>query len=97
MVSIIDDRQLGFALGAADYLTKPVDRARLADILARQVPHDTRRLALVVDDLRDNRAVLRATLEREGVANFEKSFAELLDALQAKAAELSGSEPPSSR
>ena len=66
MVSIIDDRQLGFALGAADYLTKPVDRARLADILSRQVPHDTRRLALVVDDLRDNRAVLRATLEREG-------------------------------
>ncbi len=66
MVSIIEDRQLGFTLGAADYLTKPVDRARLADILARQVPHDTRRLALVVDDLRDNRAMLRATLEREG-------------------------------
>jgi transaldolase len=37
------------------------------------------------------------TLEREGVTNFEKSFSELLDALQAKAAELSGSEPPSSR
>jgi len=66
MVSIIEDRQLGFTLGAADYLTKPVDRARLADILAKQVPHDTRRLALVVDDLRDNRAMLRATLEREG-------------------------------
>jgi PAS domain S-box-containing protein len=66
MVSIIEDRQLGFTLGAADYITKPVDRARLADILARQVPHDTRRLALVVDDLRDNRAMLRATLEREG-------------------------------
>ncbi len=66
MVSIIEDRQLGFTLGAADYLTKPVDRARIADILARQVPHETRRLALVVDDLRDNRAMLRATLEREG-------------------------------
>ena len=65
MVSIIDDRQLGFALGAADYLTKPVDRARLAEILARQAPHDTKRLALVVDDLRDNRAMLRAALERE--------------------------------
>jgi PAS domain S-box len=66
MVSIIDDRQLGFALGAADYLTKPVDRARLAEILARQAPHDNRRLALVVDDLRDNRAMLRSVLEREG-------------------------------
>jgi transaldolase len=37
------------------------------------------------------------TLEREGVTNFAKSFSELLDALQAKAADLSGSEPPPSR
>ena len=66
MVSIIDDRQLGFTLGAADYLTKPVDRARLAEILARQAPHDAKRLALVVDDLRDNRAMLRSALAREG-------------------------------
>src|SRR5690606_30022517 len=64
--SIVDDRQLGFALGAADYLTKPVDRARLAEILARQAPHDAKRLALVVDDMRDNRAMLRSALEREG-------------------------------
>ncbi len=66
MVSIIDDRQLGFTLGAADYLTKPVDRTRLAEILARQAPHDTKRLALVVDDLRDNRTMLRSALTREG-------------------------------
>ncbi len=66
MVSIVDDRQLGFTLGAADYLTKPVDRARLAEILARQAPHDVKRLALVVDDLQDNRAMLRTALEREG-------------------------------
>jgi transaldolase len=31
-----------------------------------------------------------ATLEREGVASFEKSFDELLDTLQAKSAELAG-------
>ena len=31
-----------------------------------------------------------ATLEREGVASFEKSFDELLDTLQAKSAELTG-------
>jgi PAS domain S-box-containing protein len=29
MVSILDERQMGFALGAADYVTKPVDRQRL--------------------------------------------------------------------
>jgi transaldolase len=68
--------------------------------LARRVDADVdeaeatwRRLGEVGIDLAD----VSDTLEREGVANFEKSFAELLDALQAKAAELSGSEPPPSR
>jgi len=68
--------------------------------LARRVDADVdeaeatwRRLGEVGVDLAD----VSDTLEREGVTNFEKSFAELLDALQAKAAELSGSEPPSSR
>ncbi len=35
MVTILEDSQLGFALGAADYLTKPVERARLVDALKR--------------------------------------------------------------
>jgi transaldolase len=52
-----------------------------------------RRLGEVGVDVAD----VADTLEREGVTNFEKSFSELLDALQAKAAELSGSEPPPSR
>ena len=29
MLTIVDDRNLGYALGAADYLTKPIDRERL--------------------------------------------------------------------
>ena len=29
MVSVVDERQMGFALGASDYVTKPVDRQRL--------------------------------------------------------------------
>jgi DNA-binding response OmpR family regulator len=35
MQTIVDDKNQGFALGAIDYLTKPVDRERLAWILAR--------------------------------------------------------------
>ena len=34
MLSISDDRDRGMAMGAADYLVKPVDRDRLAGILA---------------------------------------------------------------
>jgi Signal transduction histidine kinase len=66
MISIVDDKHLGFALGAADYLTKPIDRERLAEILGKHAPRDAERLALVVDDLPDNRAVLRHALEGGG-------------------------------
>ena len=37
MVTMVDDRNLGYALGASDYLTKPVDRDQLAAVL-RRVP-----------------------------------------------------------
>jgi len=66
MISIVEDKQLAFALGAADYLTKPVDRAQLAEILTRHTGKERR--ALVIDDLADNRAMLRHALEREGWA-----------------------------
>ena len=35
MVTIVDDKNLGYALGAADYLTKPIDRERLAAVLTK--------------------------------------------------------------
>jgi PAS domain S-box-containing protein len=66
MISIVDDKQLGFALGAAEYLTKPIDRDRLAELLAKYAPRDAERRALVIDDLPDNRSMLRHALEREG-------------------------------
>jgi len=66
MISIVEDRQLGFALGAADYLTKPIDRARLVRILAKHAQSDRPRTALVIDDLRDNRLMLSTLLSREG-------------------------------
>src|SRR5258708_1886638 len=66
MISIVDDKQLGLALGAAEYLTKPIDRDRLAQLLAKYAPVDAKRRALVIDDLPANRIMLRHALEREG-------------------------------
>jgi PAS domain S-box-containing protein len=65
MVTIVDDQNLGYALGAADYLTKPFDRERLVDIISkyrRDLPHPI----LIVDDDESTRDLLRRTLEREG-------------------------------
>jgi CheY-like chemotaxis protein len=66
MLTIVDDRKTGFALGATEYLTKPFDRERLTSILNRTSPARTSRLALVIDDQQDNRALLRRTMETEG-------------------------------
>jgi signal transduction histidine kinase/CheY-like chemotaxis protein len=66
VVSILDDRGLGYALGAADYLTKPIDRDRLLAILRRLRPDGPSSAVLVVEDDPATRDLLRRTLEREG-------------------------------
>jgi CheY-like chemotaxis protein len=65
MLTIMDERDLGFSLGAAEYLTKPIERAQLSAVLARyrRTPGAG---VLVVEDDPATRAVLRRTLEKEG-------------------------------
>jgi CheY-like chemotaxis protein len=66
MVTMTDDRALGYALGATEFLTKPVQRTQLMQLLERHAPEDAGRHALVVDDMEENREVLRRALEQEG-------------------------------
>jgi len=66
LLSIVNDRKTGFALGATEYLTKPFDRERLAAVLGRISNGRGSRLALVVDDLPENRELLRSALEGDG-------------------------------
>jgi two-component system, NtrC family, sensor kinase len=63
MLTIVDDRNLGYALGAADYLTKPIDRERLLAVLKQ---HRRDQPVLVVDDDPGVRQLLRRMLEGEG-------------------------------
>jgi hypothetical protein len=66
MVTMTDDRKLGYALGATEFLTKPVERSQLVGLLDRYTGVDAERRALVVDDQAANREVLRRVLEDEG-------------------------------
>jgi len=72
MLTMVDDRNRGFALGASDYLTKPIDRKRLASILNkfRRNRGDTDTLRpgrlLIVEDDPDTQDVLQRALERMG-------------------------------
>jgi CheY-like chemotaxis protein len=65
MLTITDEQNLGFALGAAEYLIKPIERARLSAVLARyrRAPGAG---VLIVEDDADTRAMLRRSLEKEG-------------------------------
>jgi DNA-binding response OmpR family regulator len=65
MLTIVDDKNLGYGLGATDYMIKPVDRERLAEILMkfRNVPPS--RSALVIDDEEPARKMLGQILKKE--------------------------------
>jgi CheY-like chemotaxis protein len=66
MLTILDEKNKGFALGATDFLTKPVDRERLRSVIARYGGQKAERRALVVDDDPDTRVWLRRMLREEG-------------------------------
>jgi signal transduction histidine kinase/DNA-binding response OmpR family regulator len=68
MVSMLDDRDIGHALGAADYLTKPFDRQKLVTALRRYRRDGSARPVLVVEDDAPTREVIRRALERDGWA-----------------------------
>jgi len=66
MLTMVDDPERGFTLGAADYATKPVDRQRLSRILKKYTcPHPPCSV-LLVDDDPASRAMTRNILEKEG-------------------------------
>ncbi|MDR7038990.1 PAS domain S-box-containing protein [Methylobacterium sp. BE186] len=79
ITSVVAEQGLGQALGATDYLVKPVDRERLKTLMERYRPTGVEGRVLVVDDDADARARLRRTLARDGwsVAEAENGAAGL--------------------
>jgi CheY-like chemotaxis protein len=70
MATMLQDRPLGFALGAADFLTKPIDQAKLRALLNRLCGKGKGRV-LIVDDDPMSRDVLARLLEKEGITTVE--------------------------
>jgi PAS domain S-box-containing protein len=64
--TIVEDRNMGFALGAAEYLTKPIERKRLASLVRRHVPNKSAGPVLVVEDDEHTRMLYARTLEKAG-------------------------------
>ena len=71
MLTIVDNKNLGYALGAADYLTKPIQRDRLQAVLAKYCPPSQPATVLVVEDDIETQEVIRRLLEKAGIQVME--------------------------
>jgi signal transduction histidine kinase/CheY-like chemotaxis protein len=68
VVSIVDQKQVGFALGAADYLIKPIRKPVLLETIRKHVPYqiDDDAAILLVDDDPKTLELLEETLRAAG-------------------------------
>jgi signal transduction histidine kinase/CheY-like chemotaxis protein len=66
MLTMVDDPVRGFALGASDYATKPVNRIRLSQIVKKHMCPNPPCPVLLVDDDPAIRDRTRSILEKEG-------------------------------
>jgi CheY-like chemotaxis protein len=57
---------LGFALGAADFVTKPLDNAKIESVLRKYWRDQDHAQVLIVEDDANMRGLLRRLLQRQG-------------------------------
>ena len=63
--SVSDDRDLGYMLGATEYLVKPVNRDKLVGLLRQHIQTDDATI-MVVDDDESTRRAIASSLDRQG-------------------------------
>jgi PAS domain S-box-containing protein len=66
MATIVQEKGLAFSLGAADYLTKPIQWPRLKKVLDRYRSSEPTARALIVDDDSSTRELLSDLFKNEG-------------------------------
>lgn len=69
IVSMLDERPLGLSLGAAEFLTKPIERAKLVATIERYIV-PSRGPALIVEDQEADRTFLTQALKAAGISVF---------------------------
>jgi CheY-like chemotaxis protein/anti-sigma regulatory factor (Ser/Thr protein kinase) len=68
MLTIMNETEMGYVLGASEYLTKPIDRERLTSVLSKYRPGRDGDVVLLVEDDPATREVLHRTLARQNWA-----------------------------
>ena len=65
MASILDEKNRGFSLGAADYLSKPVERDRLISSIEKLIGSGDGKTVFIIEDDEELRFLLREALTKE--------------------------------
>jgi adenylate cyclase len=66
MLTIVDERSKGYALGASEYITKPIDWTRLRAVLHHLSGSPPRKDILLIEDDEQTRRLLASRLAAEG-------------------------------
>jgi CheY-like chemotaxis protein len=66
MLTIVGDREMGYTLGASEYLSKPINRAVLAKMVGKYCTKSSTKGVMIVDDDDATRQVVSRTLTRGG-------------------------------
>ncbi len=66
MLTVTTDKNMGYTMGAVDFLTKPLDRDRLVSVLQKYRGDTSPSRVLVVEDNLETREMLQRMLDKEG-------------------------------
>ena len=87
--SMLDEKNLGLDLGAAEFLPKPVDRQRMATILRHLNPQDRRGSALLIAPETESRQLLLEELADEAwQCMVATSMAQVIERIQQKSPDI---------
>jgi signal transduction histidine kinase/DNA-binding response OmpR family regulator len=67
MSTFVNDKNVGYALGATDYLVKPISKKQIETVLAKYVFPSHGGYILIVDDEAINRSILHSQIEKVGL------------------------------
>jgi DNA-binding response OmpR family regulator len=81
MSTMLENRELSFAMGAADYMRKPVDWSRLEAMIRRHSPAETRPVLVVEDDPASREMLVRLVQKAGHTAIEAQDGREALDIL----------------
>ena len=71
VITLVDNKPMALALGAADYVAKPFDREKILHLLRKHAPTSTPHILVIEDEISNYETLVRA-LEKDG---FKVSYA----------------------